>query len=173
MACTRFLQSFFNRDIIIHVSFHDKSQTLCPCARGLLDSRIYETPLIQSVFTSKPDRNTIKMAGFPLELFKVRTTPLQHHQSQLTSQSYPQFGMYVFFPIAFMGYFGTNLEERFAVPDFWPKPEEANKVPTEREEIKAELERLRARRLYLRDKRLTEEARRQAENPAPVSEGEQ
>lgn len=64
-----------------------------------------------------------------------------------------------------MGYFGTNLDERFAVPDFWPKPEEANKVPTEKDEIKAELERLRARRLYLRDKRLAEEARRRVENP--------
>lgn len=78
--------------------------------------------------------------------------------------------MYVFFPIAFMGYFGVNLDERFAVPDFWPKPEEANKVPTERDEIKAELERLRARRLYLRDRRLAEEAKRQAENPVPVQE---
>lgn len=64
-----------------------------------------------------------------------------------------------------MSYFGTNLDERFAVPDFWPKPEEANKVPTERDEIKAELERLRARRLYLRDRRLAEEAQGQAENP--------
>lgn len=81
-----------------------------------------------------------------------------------------QFGMYVFFPIAFMGYFGTNLDERFAVPGFWPTAEEANKVPKERDEIKAELERLRARRLYLRDKRLAEEARRQAENPAPAQD---
>lgn len=87
--------------------------------------------------------------------------------------THPQFGMYVFFPIAFMGYFGTNLDERFAVPDFWPKPEEANKVPTERDEIKAELERLRARRLYLREKRLAEEARRQAENPAPLQDQEE
>lgn len=80
--------------------------------------------------------------------------------------------MYLFFPIVFMGYFGTNLDERFAVPGFWPTAEQSNKVPTEREEIKAELERLRARRLYLRDKRLAEEARRQAENPAPTEERE-
>lgn len=83
-----------------------------------------------------------------------------------------QFGMYVFFPIAFMGYFGFNIDDRFAVPGFWPTAEQANKVPTEREEIKAELERLRARRLYLRDRRLAEEAKRQAENPAPVQEEE-
>lgn len=68
-----------------------------------------------------------------------------------------QFATYVFFPIAFMSYFGTNLDNRFAVPDFWPKPEEANSIPTERDEIKAELERLRARRLYLRNKRLAEQ----------------
>jgi protein PET100, fungi type len=78
--------------------------------------------------------------------------------------------MYLFFPIAFMGYFGVNLDERFAVPDFWPKPEEANKVPTERDEIKAELERLRARRLYLRDKRMAEEAREQAANQLQAPE---
>lgn len=71
-----------------------------------------------------------------------------------------------------MGYFGRNLDARFAVPDFWPKPEEANKVPTERDEIKAELERLRAKRLYLRDRRLEEEARRRAENPLPPQQEE-
>lgn len=65
--------------------------------------------------------------------------------------------MYVMFPIGIMYYFGTNLDERFAVPDFWPKPEQANRVPFEKEEIHAELERLRARRLYFRDRRLEEE----------------
>ncbi len=57
-----------------------------------------------------------------------------------------------------MYYFGTNLDNRFSVPDFWPKPEQSNKVPFEREEIQAELQRLRARRLLLRDKRLAAEA---------------
>lgn len=64
-----------------------------------------------------------------------------------------------------MYYFGTNLDNRFAVPDFWPKPEQVNKLPLERDEIKAELERLKAKRLYLRDRRLAEEARYQAQNP--------
>ncbi|EOO02235.1 putative mitochondrial cytochrome c oxidase assembly factor protein [Phaeoacremonium minimum UCRPA7] len=72
-----------------------------------------------------------------------------------------KFGMYVMFPIGIMYYFGTNLDNRFAVPDFWPKPEQANKVPLERDEIHAELERLRARRLFVRDRRLAEEARQQ------------
>ncbi|KAL2124430.1 hypothetical protein VTJ04DRAFT_795 [Mycothermus thermophilus] len=70
-----------------------------------------------------------------------------------------KFGVYVMFPIGIMYYFGTNLDSRFSVPDFWPRPEQTNKVPFEREEIHAELERLRARRLYLREQRLAAEAR--------------
>ena len=53
-----------------------------------------------------------------------------------------------------MYYFGTNLEERFSVPDFWPAPESTHKIPFEREEIKAEVERLKAKRLAKRAKRL-------------------
>jgi protein PET100 len=78
--------------------------------------------------------------------------------------------MYVMFPIGIMYYFGTNLDNRFSVPDFWPKPENANKVPLERDEIHAELERLRARRLYLREQRLAAEARAAALNQ---SQGQQ
>ncbi|ERS99944.1 uncharacterized protein SPSK_10048 [Sporothrix schenckii 1099-18] len=80
-----------------------------------------------------------------------------------------KFGMYVMFPIGIMYYFGTNLDDRFAVPDFWPKPENANRVPTERDEIHAELQRLRARRLYQRDRRLAEEAAR----PPPPADSEE
>lgn len=58
------------------------------------------------------------------------------------------------FPIGWMYYFGTNLEERFSVPDFWPSPESTHKIPFEREEIKAEVERLRAKRLAKRARRL-------------------
>jgi protein PET100, fungi type len=65
-----------------------------------------------------------------------------------------QFGMYIMFPIAIMYYYGTNLDNRFSVPDFWPKPEQTNRIPFERDEIKSELERLKQRRLYLREKRL-------------------
>ena len=72
--------------------------------------------------------------------------------------------MYVMFPIGIMFYFGTNLDQRFTVPDFWPKPENANKVPFDREEIHEELERLRARRLYLREKRLASEGQQQQNN---------
>jgi protein PET100, fungi type len=41
-----------------------------------------------------------------------------------------------------MWYFGTNLEQRFAVPDFWPTQAQSHKIPFEKEEIKAELERM-------------------------------
>ena len=61
------------------------------------------------------------------------------------------------FPIAWMYYFGTNLENRFSVHDFWPKPETTNKIPFEREEIHGELERLKQRRLERRAKRLERE----------------
>ncbi|EXJ80434.1 hypothetical protein A1O1_08579 [Capronia coronata CBS 617.96] len=53
-----------------------------------------------------------------------------------------KFGIYLAFPIGYMYYFGTNLEERFSVPDFWPTQEQSNKIPYEREEIKAEVERI-------------------------------
>ena len=65
-----------------------------------------------------------------------------------------QFGLYIMFPIGWMYYFGTNLESRFAVPDFWPKPENSHKIPFEREELKAEMERLRVIRLERRARRL-------------------
>ena len=41
-----------------------------------------------------------------------------------------------------MYYFGTNLENRFSVPGFWPTQEQSHKIPYEREEIKAEVERI-------------------------------
>ncbi|MCJ1395779.1 hypothetical protein MMC18_008665 [Xylographa bjoerkii] len=58
------------------------------------------------------------------------------------------------FPIAWMYYFGTNLEHRFSVPDFWPKAEETYKIPFEKDEIRGELERLKQRRLERRRLRL-------------------
>ena len=67
------------------------------------------------------------------------------------------------FPIGWMYYFGTNLEERFSVPDFWPSPESTHKIPFEREEIKAEVERLKAKRLARRAKRLQMEGEPDAE----------
>jgi protein PET100 len=81
--------------------------------------------------------------------------------------------MYLMFPIGIMYYFGTNLDDRFSVPGFWPKPEQSNKVPYDREEIHAELERLRAKRLYLREQRLAAEARAAAFNQSQESAQQQ
>jgi protein PET100 len=62
--------------------------------------------------------------------------------------------MYIMFPIAVMYYYGTNLDRRFSVPGFWPKPEQTNRIPFEKDEIKSELERLKQKRLWLREQRL-------------------
>ena len=52
--------------------------------------------------------------------------------------------MYIMFPIGWMYYFGTNLEDRFHVPDFWPTQEQSHKIPYDKEDIKAEVERIKA-----------------------------
>lgn len=62
--------------------------------------------------------------------------------------------MYIMFPIGIMYYFGTNLDSRFAVPDFWPKEGQTHTIPFEREEISEELQRLKERRLAARARRL-------------------
>lgn len=67
------------------------------------------------------------------------------------------------FPIAWMYYFGTNLENRFSVPDFWPAPNATHKIPFEKEEIQSELERLRKRRLERRARRLEMEGKGEGE----------
>ncbi|CAD0090440.1 unnamed protein product [Aureobasidium mustum] len=61
--------------------------------------------------------------------------------------------MYIMFPIGWMYYFGTNLDERFSIPDFWPKENETHHIPFEKDEIQSELARLRARRLAARQRR--------------------
>ena len=64
------------------------------------------------------------------------------------------------FPIGWMYYFGTNLESRFSVPDFWPKPENTHRIPFERDELKEELERLKQMRLQRRARRLEVEGQK-------------
>jgi protein PET100, fungi type len=53
-----------------------------------------------------------------------------------------------------MYYFGSNLENQFSVPDFWPKPEQSHKIPHDWEDIDKEIARLKQRRLAARDRRL-------------------
>lgn len=67
--------------------------------------------------------------------------------------------MYILFPIGVMYYFGTNLDNRFSVPDFWPKEGQTHKIPFDRDEIKVELERLKAQGAEAKRRREDEERR--------------
>ncbi|GFF35853.1 protein PET100, mitochondrial [Aspergillus udagawae] len=69
-----------------------------------------------------------------------------------------KFGMYVIFPIGWMYYFGTNLDDRFSVPGFWPTAEQSHKIPLEKEEIDRELARMRTVEAVRRERRLQREA---------------
>ncbi|PSK45143.1 Protein PET100, mitochondrial [Elsinoe australis] len=82
-----------------------------------------------------------------------------------------KFGMYIMFPIGIMYYFGTNLDEKFTVPDFWPKQEMTHKLPYDRKEIEEELERLKARRLAARARRLEIQGEDPSAQPEPASKG--
>ncbi|KAJ0425336.1 hypothetical protein BJY00DRAFT_308658 [Aspergillus carlsbadensis] len=64
-----------------------------------------------------------------------------------------KFGMYVIFPIGWMYYFGTNLDERFSVPGFWPTAEQSHKIPLEKEDIDKELVRMRMADAVKRERR--------------------
>ncbi|KAE8372824.1 hypothetical protein BDV26DRAFT_285616 [Aspergillus bertholletiae] len=86
-----------------------------------------------------------------------------------------KFGMYVLFPIGWMYYFGTNLDDRFSVPGFWPSTEQSHKIPLEKEEIDKELARMRMVDVIRREKRQQEaqalaEAQMQAESQAENTE---
>ncbi|RHZ58711.1 uncharacterized protein CDV56_102324 [Aspergillus thermomutatus] len=69
-----------------------------------------------------------------------------------------KFGMYIIFPIGWMYYFGTNLDDRFSVPGFWPTAEQSHKIPLEKEEIDRELARMRTVDAVRRERRLQREA---------------
>ncbi|OJJ69128.1 hypothetical protein ASPBRDRAFT_132548 [Aspergillus brasiliensis CBS 101740] len=69
-----------------------------------------------------------------------------------------KFGMYIIFPIGWMYYFGTNLDDRFSVPGFWPTTEQSHKIPLEKEEIDRELSRMRTLDAVRREKRQQREA---------------
>ena len=53
-----------------------------------------------------------------------------------------KFGMYLAFPIGWMYYFGTNLDARFNVPDFWPNQEQSHRIPYDSDELKLEVRRI-------------------------------
>ncbi|KAK1640174.1 hypothetical protein BDP81DRAFT_390910 [Colletotrichum phormii] len=81
-----------------------------------------------------------------------------------------KFGMYVMFPIGVMYYFGTNLDNRFAVPEFWPKAEHSHKIPFDRDEIKSEYIRLAKRQRAFDEVKREREAREAAQNPPSNAE---
>ncbi|KXG50373.1 uncharacterized protein PGRI_068640 [Penicillium griseofulvum] len=73
-----------------------------------------------------------------------------------------KFGMYVLFPIGWMYYFGTNLDDRFATKGFWPTAEQSHKIPLDKEEIDQELARMRMVDAMKRERRQAAEAQLQA-----------
>ncbi|KAB8075460.1 hypothetical protein BDV29DRAFT_172008 [Aspergillus leporis] len=79
-----------------------------------------------------------------------------------------KFGTYVLFPIGWMYYFGTNLDERFSVKDFWPTAEQSHKIPLDKEEIDQELARMRMVDAVRREKRHRLEAQAQAQAEAQL-----
>jgi len=68
-----------------------------------------------------------------------------------------KFGVYILFPIGIMYYFGTNLDNKFSVPNFWPTKEQSYRIPTDSTDIDEELDKLRAIRLAARHRRLERE----------------
>ncbi|CAL5868606.1 uncharacterized protein PFLUO_LOCUS2833 [Penicillium psychrofluorescens] len=85
-----------------------------------------------------------------------------------------KFGVYIMFPIGWMYYFGTNLDDRFNVKGFWPTAEQSHKIPLDKEEIDQELSRMRgvdAMRSELRKQRevAEEQARARAEAQAQAA----
>ncbi|KAJ5720971.1 uncharacterized protein N7483_008905 [Penicillium malachiteum] len=74
-----------------------------------------------------------------------------------------KFGMYVLFPIGWMYYFGTNLDDRFSVKGFWPTAEQSHKIPLDKEEIDKELARMRMVETVRRERREREVAALQAQ----------
>lgn len=70
--------------------------------------------------------------------------------------------MYLLFPIGWMYYFGTNLDDRFTIPGFWPTAEQSHKIPLEKEEIDNELTRMRMLDTVRRERRAKQAALEQA-----------
>ncbi|KAJ5972842.1 uncharacterized protein N7479_002760 [Penicillium vulpinum] len=84
-----------------------------------------------------------------------------------------KFGMYVLFPIGWMYYFGTNLDDRFATKGFWPTAEQSHKIPLDKEEIDQELTRMRMVDAMKRERRQAAEAQAQAQAQSQVAQSEQ
>lgn len=116
-----------------------------------------------------------RLQGGNLEVFKVPYLPTMHpppsslplsatvsHQLKILTQ----FGIYILFPIGWMYYFGTNLDDRFNVTGFWPSAEQSHKIPLEKEEIDRELARMRTLDAVRRERREQMQAQAQMQSQA-------
>lgn len=81
--------------------------------------------------------------------------------------------MYILFPIGWMYYFGTNLEERFTVHNFWPTAEQSHKIPESKEEIDRELNRMRRLDTLKRERKLREEQQQETATVVAAEETSQ
>lgn len=70
--------------------------------------------------------------------------------------------MYILFPIGWMYYFGTNLDDRFKVKGFWPTEEQSHKIPLDKEEIDKELSRMRMADALRRERETKAQAQAQS-----------
>ena len=68
-----------------------------------------------------------------------------------------------------MYYFGTNLEERFSVPGFWPKQEHSHKIPVDIEEIDRELARMKKQRAFRQERQQKLEEKTTGESVSAAS----
>ncbi|KAJ5519213.1 hypothetical protein N7453_001635 [Penicillium expansum] len=84
-----------------------------------------------------------------------------------------EFGMYVLFPIGWMYYFGTNLDDRFSTKGFWPTAEQSHKIPLDKEEIDQELARMRMVDVIKREQRQAAEAQAQAQAQIQATQSQQ
>ncbi|EPS28612.1 hypothetical protein POX_f07692 [Penicillium oxalicum] len=83
-----------------------------------------------------------------------------------------KFGTYVLFPIGWMYYFGTNLDDRFHVKNFWPTAEQSHKIPLDKEEIDKELARMRALDALRKERREKEQAAQAAQADAATQQSQ-
>ena len=70
-----------------------------------------------------------------------------------------------------MYYFGTNMDDRFSVPNFWPSTEQSHKIPFDKEEIDSELNRMRRVDAFRRERREKREREREAAEGQAVQAG--
>jgi protein PET100 len=77
------------------------------------------------------------------------------------------------FPIGWMYYFGTNLDDRFSVKGFWPTAEQSHKIPLDKEEIDQELSRMRMADALRNERRKQREAAEAQARAQVASQNEQ